>query len=162
MKILRKYYLLFVTISVFLFCSFRCDSEESYNDPHYVKYSVENNDSDVIYVAQRIMPVTTTDQTEEISPGYVFRNKIKLSAISPGERLCDFTCGWLERNYFTDNMDTVARINHILVFKKKTLDKYSEKELAENNIYDALYVLTTREILDMGCVVKFPLEAEDE
>lgn len=162
MFILRKYYLLFATICVFLLCSFRCESEESYYDPYDVRYSVENNDSDVIYVAQRTMPVTTADQIVEISPGYVFRNKIKLNAIPPGERVYDFTCGRLEHNYFTDKMDTVAKINHIIVFKKETMDRYSQKELAEKNIYDALYVLTTQEILDMDRVVKFPLETQGE
>lgn len=161
MNILKKYYPLIVAICAFIFSSSSCLYMDDENNDFTVDYSIKNNDSDTIYVVYRDLPITTSDQTTGISPSYVFNKHISLIEILPGKSLNKLCAGDLYYNTFRNSMDTIMRINHIIVFRKGTIDKYTKEEMAEKNIYDAIYKLSTREILDMGCVIPFPMKHEE-
>ncbi len=160
MNFLRKYYPLIVTICAFLFSSSSCLYMDDFSNDFVVEYSIKNNDSDTIYVVYSSSSLTISDKTPGISTSYIFNKNEELTEILPGKSLDKLWAGELYYNTFRNTMDTVIRINHIIVFRKKTLEKYTKEEMVNKDIYDAIYKLSTREIIDMGYVVPFPMKPE--
>lgn len=63
--------------------------------------------------------------------------------------------------YRPSNEDKEAKINYILILKKETFNNYSIDQLVKDRIYDALYVLTPRQIINMGYLVTYPENSDD-
>lgn len=46
-------------------------------------------------------------------------------------------------------------VSQFMVFKKSTLDRYSESEIIENNIYDTLFVYDHEQLKAMNFTIKY-------
>ncbi len=155
MRILRKYYVLIVTFCAFFFSSTTC------NEPYLGEnFSVENCDNDIIYVFHERDP----EPDFVLNSEFVFVDNAKwletrLIPISSGSKSKVFQLGYYDHYYLRWNTDWR---HQIIIYRKETLDKYSVEELIEKNIYDALYDLSTKDILDMETNVRFPLKDQEE
>lgn len=147
MKILRKYYILIVTFCALFFSSTKCDADHYFGE----FFSVENCDNDTIFV------MTFNGESLKLSSEYVFSHELKLTPIPPGSKYSEFKLGPYNRLHPEEYVDEQ---NQIIIFRKRTLEKYSKKDLCEKNIYDALYILARQEIIDMESNVKFPMDQE--
>lgn len=154
MKLLKKYQVLILTIIAFLSSSFRCamDFEADY---YPVIYSIKNNTTDTLIIKECPFDLDVKE---------AFEIKWPFDTIYPGETKGGFNLGFLDvskdeivpedvLNNFNNDWE-----HYIMIFRKQTLDSHSKEELIENNIYDAKYILTTKEIQDMGRVVNYPID----
>lgn len=158
MNLLKRYYVIVLTTVVFLCCSTTCENEPT----EWMYFSVENKDTDTIYVAH-----TWKYDESDFTVNEVFSYEKYYEAIAPGEIRNDFYLGIPEGElnkqfkYKNDDDNYTCR-HHIFVFRRETLNNYSPKELIEKNIYDAKYVLTSKEILNMDYIVPYPMGKADD
>lgn len=155
MNILRKYYFVILVGISFLCCSTTC--ENHLGEPIY--FAIENLCNDSIYVCDNILLKGSTFNNEDVFsyPKSYFKK------IAPGETCNNFHLGFSKiyaediEDYYEPNS---KHIHYVVIFKKSTLDKYSKEELIKSNFRDAIYMLTSKEIQDLGCVVRYPMDKD--
>lgn len=153
MTLIRKYYLLII-----IFLSFICSSSsciEEIGNREFSLFYIENNDDDIIYIID--LPLTQdANYNFNVDVNYLLEEEAdNFITLSPGERSIERALAPIDNLYPERNP---VWDHYITIWRKETMEKYTEKELRERNIYDAQYILSSKEISDMGSVVHFPLK----
>ncbi len=150
MKCLRNISLVGVAIFLGIMSFTSCELPKEY----WVFFSVENNDTDSITVYH----VTSEDTTKITVKDLFGRGFEKSPIIPPGKKYDELFLGYYEWKKHPERLINNNDFHHIFIFRNETLNKYSTEEICDSNIYDAKYILTTQQIVEMDSVVKYPME----
>lgn len=151
LKTSKLYILLFGCTLFLTLSSSMCSGEPDANTQR--TFTIVNNTKDTIYVHHNVTPKNDYDTLLSLNRMYDLMN---FKVIYPGEVSENLMLGSLV--HFMDEYNTNWN-HHLVFFKKETLDSHSNDELKENMIYDAYYILTTKEIASMNYTVPFPVES---
>lgn len=152
MKKINKIFPLLIVILGFMCTASTC--VESF--PSDMNFSIKNCDNDTIFVWNII-----EKKDFDVFNGDFSLEKQPCVAIPPGEIKGPFHFDEPEdlNEYFKyrpSNEYEDVKINYILILKKGTYNNYLNEQRHEEKIYDALYILTPRQIINMGYLVTFP------
>lgn len=139
MKRIKTY--IFLSVLSVLLMATTCDD----STVHYTDFILENQSNETIYVCEYQL-----NDKELLTPLYVFRRLNK-----------DFV-----KKVFTDGIfigkvgipwnSTQADDKYqIIIFKQSTMDKYTEDELVEKNIFDKRYMFTYDELKKMNFKITY-------
>lgn len=135
--------LLFKIVSVCVLlvtsCSFSC-MRDQYQYNSKIEIPIHNMSNDTIFAC------CVNNDISVITAKYIYDNHVVWNKISP-----QFSIGWVYGfNYDSELQPEDNYMYHVMIFKKSTIDQYSEEEIIRDNRYDRYYSFTGGDIEAMG------------
>lgn len=124
-----------------LFMAMDCDGPDVY----FTDVTFVNKSEDTLFVSYECAKYSDLVSPENV---LIWEKRISLRQLLPNEKFADkapipnekYHKGWM---------------NVFLIFKKSTMKKYSDEELAEKNIYDKKLSFTYEELEEKGFLVEY-------
>lgn len=134
---MRKYIYLFTCLLFVLFTAMTCDD----NTIHYTSVQLVNNTDEVIWVAQ----FGFGDENRVLTPYdiLILMERQYLKKVLPHESFQGEIA--IRDDHFPLDVKT-----QFLLFKDSTMEKYTDEELAEKNIFDKRYSYTYDQLKAMN------------
>ncbi len=157
MKNFSKIFSLLIVALGFMCSANTCVESFSNN----MSFGVQNNDTDSIYVWNIIAKKDFDVFNENYS---VYKQPFKI--IAPDGREGAFQFDYPEDlhenfKYKPSNVSEDVKINYVLILKKETFKSHTIDQLVNGQIYDAMFVLTPREIINMNYTIYYPEDSKD-
>ena len=157
MNKLNKAFLLLI-VAVGFMCSANTCGESFPND---MSFAVQNNSGHIIYVWN----IIEKQDFDIFKEGYSIYEQ-PYTVLAPGEYNRNFNFDYPEDlhdgfKYKPTDESENAKINYIIILKKETFVKNSIDKLTKDKIYDAMYILKPREIINMHYTIYYPENSRD-